>query len=546
MRAWTLVVFSFLYLPPVSAQVLPLPERRPAERPPLPPFRVDPAPVPFVLPPAPVQPEEKLSPGIRIFVSRFKVTGATAFRAEELEGLIARYAGRVVGNDELEEARLAITRHYFTAGYINSGAVIPDQEVRDGVVEIAVVEGRLAEIRAGGEHGFAPGYLDSRLAAAAGPPLNVNRLQERIQILLQDPAFERIGAELGAGTRPGESVLRLDVAEAPRKSVGLVFANNRSPAVGGERAELQLGYRNLSGWGDNLGLRLGKGQGVEDATALISAPVNAKDTVVGLKLEMTDTRVVEPPFDMIDIRNHSEYVEVGIAHPVYRTLGRRLDLGILLTRRADESSLLGQPFPFTPGIDDGRTVVSALRLVADWTDRTADRVFAARATAAQGLSAWGATVLDGGLPDSRFASFLAQLQLAQRIGAGQAILRGDWQHANGALLPTEKFPLGGQQSIRGYRENAVVRDNAWALSAEYRRPVAATLEAAVFTDYGKARDDQGPWTSLSSVGAGVRWTPWPGLLAQLYKGFALEDTGTEGDDIQDKGWHFSLAYQGVF
>src|SRR5688572_25252910 len=117
----TFVKISFGFASVASAQ--PFPERGPAERPPLPGFlREVPAPR-FELPPAPAFPEPRLSPSIRIFVSRFRVSGATAFPPAELEALVARHAGRVIGNDELEEARLAITRHYVAAGYINSGAV---------------------------------------------------------------------------------------------------------------------------------------------------------------------------------------------------------------------------------------------------------------------------------------------------------------------------------------------------------------------------------------------------------------------------------------
>ena len=43
----------------------------------------------------------------------------------------------------------------------------------------------------------------------AGPPLNVNRLQERMQLMLQDPVIERLSGELGPGVGRGEAVLRV-------------------------------------------------------------------------------------------------------------------------------------------------------------------------------------------------------------------------------------------------------------------------------------------------------------------------------------------------
>src|SRR4051812_6219350 len=231
MNRWAFVKLSFAFVSVAAAQTPPPLERGPAERAPLPGFRTEPAPR-FELPPLPSAPQPRLSAPIRIFVSRFEVTGATAFPRAELEALVAPFVGRTVGNEELEEARLAITRHYIAAGYVNSGSVIPDQEVRDGVVQIRVLEGRLSEILVGGKHGFRPGFVEKRPALAAGPPLDVNRLQEQMQLLLQNPQIERINAELAPGTRPGEAVLRADVTEAERGTYGFAVANNRSPAIG--------------------------------------------------------------------------------------------------------------------------------------------------------------------------------------------------------------------------------------------------------------------------------------------------------------------------
>ena len=525
---------------------MPSPERGPAERPPLPGFRTEPAPR-FELPPLPAAPQPRLSAPIRIFVSRFEVIGATAFTRAELEEILKPYTGRVIGNEELEEARLAITRRYVAAGYVNSGAVIPDQEVRDGVVEIRVVEGRLSEVLVGGENGFRPGFIEKRMRLGAGPPLDVNRLQEQMQLLLQNPQIERVNAELGPGTRPGDAVLRMDVTEAPRGTYGVAFANNRSPAIGSNRGEASVAYRNPLGLGDALGARFGYGTGVKDWLASYAVPVSPDDALLSMRYEHTETKVVEAPFDIIDIQSDAEYMELGLSRPFYRTLARRLDLGALLTRRTNASFLLGQPFSFTPGSDNGQTVVSALRFIADWTDRAPDRVLAARVTLSEGIDAMGATVVDGGAPDSRFTTRLIQAQLAKRLRSlgDQVLLRFDWQRSNGPLLASEKFALGGMQSVRGYRENAAVHDNGRVFSAEYRRPIAEGWEGALFSDYGEGADDAGS-SRLSSVGAGLRWTPAAGVLLQLYKGFPIATPENRTMDPQDRGIHFSAALQKNF
>lgn len=559
MHKFAFSIAALLATAPAAAQLAPA-ERPPLERPALPGFLRE-APKPgFVLPPAPREPDSRISRPIRIVVSRFRVTGATVFPATELEALLAPFTGRPIGNDELEEARLALTRHYVAAGYVNSGAVLPDQRIGDGVVEIRVVEGRLADIAVGGQNAFRPGFIAGRMALAAGPPLNVNRLQERMQVLLQNPQIERINAELGPGLVPGEAVLRMDVTEAKQNTVGFSFANNRSPAVGANRFEAQAGLRNKLGLGESLNLRFGVTEGMDDYGVNAAIPLSARDTLLTLKWERTDAAVVEAPFNLIDIQNRSRAFEVGLSHPLARSVSRDVTAGATLANRSNASTLLGQPFSFTPGLADGRSVVTALRLSADWSERGADQVVAARLTASHGLDALDATV-NPGFPDSRFDSRLAQLQWAKRFPGeqGQLLVRADWQHANGTLLPAEKFAVGGAQSVRGYRENALVRDHGHVVSVEYRRPIgriafplleagpeAGQLEAAVFADTGSARDDGEAAQRLSSWGLGLRWTPAPGMLAQLYKGFPRQKLQNPTRTLADRGIHFSIAVQTQF
>lgn len=528
------------------------------ERPALPPFLSDRPQPEFVLPPAPLGPERRLSAPLRLTVARFRFAGVTAFPIKDLEALLAPYIGRPIGNEELEEARLAVTRHYIGAGFVNSGALIPDQAIGDGTVLIQVVEGRLAEIEVAGEHGFRPEYLKSRMARAAATPLNVQALQERMQIMLQNPQIERINAELGAGEKPGDAVLRLDVTEAKKYSLGMLTANNRSPAVGGWRTEVNGAARNYFGRGETLGLRIGGAKGLDDLTASLALPVSARDTLFTAKYENTESRVVEPPFDDLDIENRSQSIELGLVEPLYRSLTREVAAGATLVRRKNASLLLGQPFSFTPGLADGESVVSVLRLSADWAERSAAEVLAARLTWSYGLDAFGSTVSTTGDPDSRFRAWLAQVQWVRRLGrnAGYLVTRGDWQRADDALLPSEKFAVGGMSSVRGYRENALVRDNGWAASLEYRLEVAryapfaaaadsaeGPVELALFGDAGGARDRRGEWQQLSSLGFGVRWQPWRGALAQFYKGYAGTHVETPRRDMQDQGLHFLFQMQ---
>jgi len=74
----------------------------------------------------------------------------------------------------------------------------------------------------------------------------------------------------------------------------------------------------------------------------------------------------------------------------------------------------------------------------------------------------------------------------------QALTRLDVQLASAPLLPLEQIAVGGRYSVRGYRENQLVRDNGVIGSVEARVPVvrnvswADVVELASFMDAGTA------------------------------------------------------------
>lgn len=566
-RAWAALPIVFAS-PAVFGQALAAPERLGApsglERPRL--GREAAGPV-FELPdPAALETQQdKLSSGLQLTVRRFEISGSSVFSASELEAEAAPFLNRPIGSEELEELRLRLTRRYVAAGYINSGALIPDQEVRDGVVAIRIVEGTLDEIAVGGAHRFEAEFIGARLRQGAGPPLNVGALQERMQLLLQNPQIERVNAELAPGERPGSSVLRVAVTEAPRHTLGLAFANHRSPSVGSERLELLGAVRNLLGRGDAWSLRLGKTRGLGDYALQGSLPLNAADTALTLRHERNNAAVIEAPFDALDIDSRSRTTEIGVRHPVFRTLRRSLTLGAELALREAETRLGGVPFSFSPGVRNGRSEVAALRLSAEWLARGRDEVFSARAVLSRGLDAFGATVNRDGTPDSRFTAALFQAQWLRRVSeaGAQLVLRADAQAADSALLPLEKFAVGGADSVRGFRENRLIRDRGWAASAEWRFPVArlplpglsalpedGRVSLALFADAGRAWDKDkgggGAGERLWGAGPGVRWDISADSYAQLYWAGLRRRAMQAGDDAQDRGVHFRLVLQKHF
>ena len=520
----------------------------------------------FELPPVEL-PQDRLSALPEVHVERFELEGSTLY-TEQLQKIAAPYTGREITAEELQELRYKLSRFYVEQGHINSGVIIPDQAVEDGIVVLQVIEGKLTGIEVSGNKHLTSSYLSKRIRPDADEVLNTKQLQERLQILQQNVVVERFNAELGPGLRPGEAVLEFDVTERERPyDIGAEFNNHRSPSVGSYRFVLDAKHHSLSGHGDVLSARYGLTQGLNDYMLGYSRPVNSRNTTVNVRAESSDSEVVSEPFDVLDVKSEATTLSAGVTHPVYHRYTedfhyKLLELGLAMDKRHSKTSLLGEPFSFSPGVpENGESDLSVLRLTQNWLDRSRERVVAFYSSFGFGLDMWDATIHDGAvdaegrpLPDGEFISWIGQFRWIQRfpelfngkLKNSQLWFRTDIQWSDDDLLPLEKFAIGGVNTVRGYRENQLTRDRGAVLSLEWQVPVndSGNLRLAPFVDYGWGKnvdqDTPDPKT-LSSIGLGILWDPTAYLQTELYWGHALRDVEQpEDSDIQDDGIHFSI------
>ena len=112
-----------------------------------------------------------------------------------------------------------------------------------------------------------------------------------------------------------------------------------------------------------------------------------------------------------------------------------------------------------------------------------------------------------------FSPGWASFSGARRLTARdlQLLFRLDIQLAADPLLPLEQVGVGGRYSVRGYRENQLVRDNALIASLESRIPLvrnrrwADYVQVVPFVDVGRGWNRQAPDTGPDDIGQHRAW-----------------------------------------
>ncbi len=491
-----------------------------------------------------------------ITVQKFEFSGNTAFSNEELAKVIETFTNHPITFAELLNARTAITQLYVDKGYVTSGAFIPPQSLTEGTIKIEIVEGELEDIQVNGIRRLSSNYISSRLGLATKKPLNVPKLLEGLRLLQLNPLIENISAELSTGSGPGTSLLIVEVKEADSWSYQLFANNGRSPSVGSFRRGASLTQANLLGLGDGLTVSWTNTDGSNEIDGSYTLPINPRNGTLSISYTDTSSKVIEPPFNFLDIQSSSSNLDITLRQPIFQTPTQEFVLGLTGSRRVSQTvfleDLIGEAvgFPASGADDEGRTRLSALRFFQEWTRRGAKEVFAVRSQFNIGLGAFNATVGDD-IPDSRFFSWRGQTQWVRLLAPETLLLiRGDIQLADQDLLPTEQFGLGGQGSVRGYRQDVRLTDNGAFASAELRLPILripewdGVLQVTPFLDLGttwNSGDSADPDPrSLASVGLGLQWQQGDRFTARLDWGIPLISVDSTERTWQENGLYFSI------
>jgi hemolysin activation/secretion protein len=538
-------------LPPSQ---LPLPETQPLPKIPS---------LPDLLNPATPNPADNTTPDLpgTIRVKQFKIVGSTVFKPADFDRLTNDYLNRDISLADLFEIRSKITELYLSKGYVTSGAIVPPQRIGKtaGIVEIQVIEGRVDEIQVRGNNRLSQDYIRNRIARYTGTPLDRQRLLLGLQLLRLNPLINNVRAELAAGIQPGSSILTVEVGEAPTWRSQISLDNYRSPGAGTDRRQVQVRNSNLLGFGDNANLTYSNTDGSNSIDLNYEIPLDPQNTRLSISYGTSASNIVEQPFNILDIQSRSSYYELSLQHPIIQTPTQEFTVGITASHRQSQAQLLGNiPFPAAGADFNGRTRLSALRLVQTYTQRSESEVLAARSQFSIGVDALGSTIngstpLTAGsqAPDSRFLAWRGQGQYVKLLAPDAILLvRGDLQVANRAILPFEQFGLGGADSVRGYRQDALLADNGLFASTEVRLPIARfakdnILLVTPFVDFGTVWNNSGenlPRKTLLSTGLGLRYQLSDLLTAKVEWGIPLISLEGSKRTWQENGIYFSVVY----
>jgi hemolysin activation/secretion protein len=481
---------------------------------------------------------EPASGGIALKVEQFKVTGAQAFEAAELEALVADLAGQNLTLAELHQAAGRITTYYRERGYFLSRAYLPEQDVSQGIITIAVLEGRLGKVLLDNKSRVRDSIVQRPLRDIK--PGQIMKAEDLETPLLK--LSDIVGAHAATTLVPGEAIgtsdLKVDVTAAPLVTGTLELDNFGNKYTGEARLGGSLNINNPLGMGDKLDLRaMGSDESHVFYRAQYAIPVGKWATELGAAYSDMDYELAEE-FAHLEATGNAQIATAFARQSLLRT--RRANVEVQL--QYDDKALEDKIAAFGSR-SEKESRLYTLTLTGDLRDTVGGGgITRASLAFTQGdlnINSYLDSAIDSVTAKTAgsFNRWTPSLIRLQNLGDSWSLYaQVHGQFANKNLDSSEKFSIGGSYGVRAYPQGEATGDQGWMTNVELRYNLNPYWQVYGLLDHGEVKRNKNPWTagdnnrSLSGAGLGARWNP---------NGFNLNVTvatpiGSEASSIDER------------
>jgi len=496
------------------------------------------------------------SDSVRIVVKSLKITGARAYSEADLLAVTGFSPGSELSLSDLRGMASKIANHYHRNGYFLAQAYLPAQDIKDGAVTIAVIEGQFGKVTLRNETNVSDGLANSLLGGInQGDPVILAPLESRL-LLLSDLPGVNVKSTVVPGAAAGTSDLIVDLTPG-RRVTGSVDADNAGNRyTGAYRIGATVNFNEPTGHGDVATLRaLTSGSGLDYARA--SYQMQFGKAKAGVAYSILDYSLGRE-FASLGANGTAKVASVYGSYPLIRSRNDNLYVQL-----AYDAKTFQDKEDFSSTVTDKTAHVFMTSLYGDHRDN-----FGGGGLSAYSLT-WATGKIDIETPAMRlFDAATAQsnghynklgfsatrLQTVTQTTSLYASISG--QLASKNLDVSEKMELGGMYAVRAYPEGEAYGDRGYVLTLEARMQLpkfserlSGQLQLIGFVDTGTVTTNENPWApgpnsrTLSGAGVGLNWTGTNNFMVRAYYAHKLGNAiATSAPDASGRFWIQAVKY----
>ncbi|MBU3942460.1 hypothetical protein KKA24_00585, partial [Patescibacteria group bacterium] len=182
----------------------------------------------------------------KILIKKIEVRGVTLISKRIVNKIVSGYEGKELSLKEIQKICDLITDEYRKKGYVTSRAYLPPQTIKEGLLIIMVIEGKLGKIEIKGNRFFKTSLLKKKLRLEPGEYFDYKSLQKSLRIINEHPDRE-VRSVLVPGTEPGTTDIVLEVTDRLPVHIGFNYDNFGSRFIEKDRYALSIEHNKLLG-----------------------------------------------------------------------------------------------------------------------------------------------------------------------------------------------------------------------------------------------------------------------------------------------------------
>lgn len=426
-----------------------------------------------------------------VMVNGFRFQGNKTISTAELQVFLSGYLNTYCDLARLRQAADSLSEEYNRRGLNFAKAYLPAQEIKDGVVEITIVEGRLGEIEVRGNKNYSSDFIRSFLySASSGGAVTSAKIEKGLLILNSEFTDLKVGAELKQGGEAGTVALVANVDDSFPLHLALSINNYGTKNVGRYRMSADIDWTNalLPGALFTVSGIIGeRPDHLINGKVMYLVPLNSLGTKLGVS-GGGGNFTVSKEFAELGMEGKDVNGSVFIRHPFIKTRSSSLS-GELGFRSTDSKLYLMEQESSHDKVRTAYAGISGNNIA--WRGKSFLNF-----NLTQGLGSFLGGTKSGDLFASRANADNGFTHLALHVGRQQylneyfsALLRFGGQWSSDSLLANEEWQVGGVDSVRGYAPGEAAGDKGLRASIELRvAPLVnkEILQLGTFLDYGSA------------------------------------------------------------
>ena len=198
-------------------------------------------------------------PGAAVLIKKIKVEKVTLLSKEEINKIITPYENKNLSLEDMQAIAKEITNLYRKKGYITSGAYIPIQNFKGGVLHIKIIEGVTGKIKIEGLRYFKAFIIRRKITLRKGKPFNSNILRRDLFRVSKHPD-RKASAVITPGEKLGVTDITVRIKDRPPYHVMFVYDDYGNPHTLYNRYKTYFIFNNITGHDDRLSSKVQKGE----------------------------------------------------------------------------------------------------------------------------------------------------------------------------------------------------------------------------------------------------------------------------------------------